>query len=326
MPKTTPHPDNLLFDHLSKTAAQVGGLAQQQTQIIQDWTRPGAAAIGASGASGATGASGASGTSVSTAVMISGQLPNNLPVEAPSYPYMRTPNWRQSASTSYQSRPHFGHQIIDDSGAVVFEANETDLVTPNRFEFSYNGLIPSSTGLSAKYAVHVMQAGYIYLINASLGTVDLTNPVVVGFYINGVQVSTLSIPCVAAWSSYVAYNVSDTITLGSGGGLQPYSACCITAGHAGLSAPSWTATAGAVFTESLSSIQLTEKCTPAQWQIIDASFCFRRFPTSLINSGASVPSSGVPYLPGNADDYLQTKIESYSGTTASDLHAHVRVR
>lgn len=51
MPNTTEIPGNALYDNLRDTGRTTAGLAQQQTQIFQDWTR-----IGATGASGAPGA------------------------------------------------------------------------------------------------------------------------------------------------------------------------------------------------------------------------------------------------------------------------------
>lgn len=40
MPKTTAVPGNALYDHLRDTGRTVAGMAQQQTQTFQDWTRP----------------------------------------------------------------------------------------------------------------------------------------------------------------------------------------------------------------------------------------------------------------------------------------------
>lgn len=40
MPKTTEIPGNALYDNLRDTGRTTAGLAQQQTQIFQDWTRP----------------------------------------------------------------------------------------------------------------------------------------------------------------------------------------------------------------------------------------------------------------------------------------------
>ena len=40
MPKVVPNPNDRLWDSLVQSGRQTAGLAQQQTQVYQDWTRP----------------------------------------------------------------------------------------------------------------------------------------------------------------------------------------------------------------------------------------------------------------------------------------------
>jgi hypothetical protein len=321
VPKVTPKANEGLYQRLNYLLGNLRGVVQQQTTVVQDSTRfPQVGATGASGASGSTGYESVNPSGPNT-VMISGQLPDNVDG---SYAGMVSPHRRYLYGASGAAhRPYFGHQIINDEGAVVFEANQDDQVSPNRFEFSYPGLITAggtgAAGLSAKYPIHIFQPGYVWLINASLSTVDSSNPVTVGFYINGVQFYTLNIPCAANWIPYNNYNVSDTI-IPAASGATGYSVCCVVAGESGEYIPAFSSTPGSYIAEAASGSTI-----PAVWQTIDHGFCFHKFLLTSID-GASSPAFGVPYLPGNADDYLQVKIESYAGATASDLQAHMRVR
>ncbi len=326
MPRVTPKANEGLYQRLNYLLGNLRGVVQQQTTIVQDSTRyPPVGASGATGASGSTGYESVNPSGPNT-VMISGQLPNNVDG---SYAGMVSPHRRYlygpGASGAATHRPYFGHQIINDEGAVVFEANQDDQVSPNRFEFSYPGLITAgasgAAGLSAKYPIHIFQSGYVWLINASLSTVDSSNPVEVGFYINGVQFYTLHIPCTTNWIPYNNYNVSDTI-IPAASGATGYSVCCVVAGQSGEYIPSFTGATGAYIVETVGD---SGSLIPAVWQTIDYGFCFHKFLLTSI-TGATGPAYGVPYLPGNADDYLQVKIESYAGSTASDLQAHMRVR
>ena len=228
--------------------------------------------------------------------MIVGQLPNNLPTESPPYPNFNGQGGQ--AHWNGPGRPLYGHMVIADDGSPSFEANQNDLVSPNRFTFSYPGLLPASTGLSGQHPTQAMQSGYVFRAIATLGTLDTGSGVQVGLYANGAQYATLDIPTQNTWASATPYLVGDCVQGASG-----YAAICVSAGTSGGSTPSFSSTPGNIVTDG-----------GAAWQTVSLSH----------SSLAGGP--GLYVLPGNADDNLQTMINSYGGSTAADLAVNVRIR
>lgn len=283
MPRVTPNPNDALYAAISAAKTAAAALSQPQTITIQDPTR------------NPPSVSGGSQSQANTAV-ITGQLPNNLPTEAPPYPNF--PGQGGQAHWNGPARPLYGHMVIADDGSPSFEANQNDLVSPNRFTFTFAGALPSSTGLSGQHPTQALQSGYIFRAIATVGTLDASNPVEVGLYANGSQYATLMVPTQNTWSSATPYLVGDMVQ-----GATGYAALCVSAGTSGGSSPSFSSTPGNITTDG-----------GAAWQTVSLSH----------SSLAGGP--GTFTLPGNGDDNLQTMINSYGGSTAADLVVNVRTR
>ena len=214
-------------------------------------------------------------------------------------------NPRTFVRTAFQQP---AQQLAAVKRQVAYKSN------PKVCVFSFAGLVPSSTGLSAPYPLSNVKAGlgsavlpsgavtstigggFISLIIATLGTVDASNPVEVGFYLNGSSFASLNIPTTNTWAALTFYNSGDCVEGASG-----FTACCVVPGTSGGSSPTFPATAGDIVADG-----------GVTWQTVTQAY-----------SSAGGGTSWV--IPGNADDYIQVGVTSYTGSTASDLQAQAQV-
>ena len=197
------------------------------------------------------------------------------------------------------------HQAAATKRQLAYQAQ------PWQYKFTYNGLLPSSTSLSGwdslenpapvatapggTFTAGAM-GGSVSLIVATLGTLDASNAVEVGFYLNGTSFADLYVPVAATWAGSTFYGYGDCVV-----GYTGFTAKAIQAGTSGGSGPTFASSIGGTVADG-----------GVIWQTVSQSY-------------ASAAGKTAWYIPGYGDDRFQVKIVGYSGSTAADLVAKVLV-
>ena len=183
---------------------------------------------------------------------------------------------------------------------------------PTSYVFTYNGLLPSSTALSGRkslanpapvataigstYTAGAM-GGHVGLIIAELGTLDASNGVEVGFYLNGTSFADLYIPTALTWAATTFYGLGDCVV-----GYTGFTATVVQAGTSGGSSPTFASTIGGRSTLDGGVI----------WETVSQAY-------------SSAAGKTAWLIPGYANDNFQVEIVGYSGSTAADLVATIQV-
>ncbi len=201
----------------------------------------------------------------------------------------------------------------------------TILETKKPYEsvWNYPGLIAPTTPALTDPDHLSADLSHVTYVQASLSTVDYSNPVKVGFYLNDTEFTSLYIPTTTMpWIGGI-WAKHDTVE--DSGNIYRV----LVPGEAGVSAPSWSATLYDLTYDN----QVVWECvwvagaTPANPNYVVS----RRYASPTWNDAGTATADWAAWMLqqkgttiGSGADHLKVCIDSYSGSTAAGFGAKVR--